>query len=452
MKASKDSTSTRAFGTGRWEGHDASAFYARFTSPEISTDTTINPVPPDVVDKIYVQDARDMSQIPDNSIALVVTSPPYFVGKEYETSDGAPDTYAEYIDLLYDVFTECYRVLEPGGRIAVNVANLGRKPHRSLSGTVTTLLESLDFLPRGEIIWLKGRAAGSSCAWGTFQSPANPVLHDVTERIITASKGRFDRALTSTQRAALGLPSVATISRDEFIEATTDIWEINPASATRVGHPAPFPTALPRRLIELYTYEGDVVLDPFIGSGSTAIAAVQTGRHFVGFDTDERYVADAQERATIFQERATTSAPHIHSPEPDRVTGDSVKKVARDALEAAGFTNIRAKVKVTGQPGITLSFLATSQAGEEYAFDIAGALTNSLTGAGLRSAPALWKAIGKASVLHTTGYPAPLILLTTSAPAKGTPEYKALEAVRGPGKPVRDVIVLGTPDEGRLRL
>src|SRR6202790_3097621 len=281
------STSTSAFGVSKREGHDASGFYRRFTAPELSSDDEIHP--DKALDKLILGDARAMGEVDNSSVALVVTSPPYFAGKEYEEAlgeGGVPATYLEYLDLLREVFSECVRVLEPGGRIAVNVANLGRRPYRSLSADIIGILQDdLKLLLRGEVVWWKGRAAGGSCAWGTFQRPSNPVLRDVTERIVIASKGRFDRALKPQQRHGLGLPSTATISRDEFLEATTDLWEMPPESATRVGHPAPFPVALPRRLIELYTYEGDVILDPFMGSGSSAVAALRTRRRYVGFDT-----------------------------------------------------------------------------------------------------------------------------------------------------------------------
>ena len=288
-------TATAAFGSSRRESHDASAFYRRFVPPETSAEETV--ARPPRLDVVYRHDARDMTNVPDNSVALVVTSPPYFAGKEYEESlgsNGVPGTYFEYLALLRDVFAECKRVLEPGGRVAVNVANLGRRPYRSLAGDVTEILQSLGLLLRGEVVWWKGRAAGGSCAWGTFQRPSNPVLRDVTERIVLASKGRFDRAVRPEERQRRELPSVTTISRDEFLEATTDLWEIPPESATRVGHPAPFPVELPRRLIELFTYEGDVVLDPFLGSGTTAVAAIRTGRHYVGFDTDAVVRGDGQ--------------------------------------------------------------------------------------------------------------------------------------------------------------
>ncbi len=297
-------TATASFGSSRRESHDASDFYARFVSPELTSDSTV--VVPDKVDVMYRHDARDMGKVASNSVALVVTSPPYFAGKEYEQSlgeNGVPGSYFEYLNLLHDVFEECKRVLEPGGRIAVNVANLGRRPYRSLAGDVAVILQDLGLLLRGEVVWWKGRAAGGSCAWGTFQRPSNPVLRDVTERIVIASKGRFDRAMKPAQRLARGLPSTATISRDEFLEATTDLWEIAPESATRVGHPAPYPVELPGRLIELYTYESDVVLDPFMGSGTTAVAALRMGRHFIGFDTDRHYVAGANKRIAEERER-----------------------------------------------------------------------------------------------------------------------------------------------------
>jgi site-specific DNA-methyltransferase (adenine-specific) len=291
-------TRTRTFGAGNRESHDAADFYARFTAPELSRDQTVNPCA--AADTLVVGDARDMAKVDDNSVALVVTSPPYFAGKAYETDLGAghiPGTYLEYLRMLRDVFAECRRVLEPGGRIAVNVANLGRKPYRSLAGDVTAILQDeLALLLRGEVVWVKAKGAAGSCAFGSYMQASNPVLRDVSERVVIASKGRFDRAIKARERAARGLPHRSTISKEEFLASTLDVWEIRPESARRVQHPAPFPVELPERLINLYTYEGDVVLDPFLGSGSTAIAAVRTGRRYVGYDTDPAYVDIARAR------------------------------------------------------------------------------------------------------------------------------------------------------------
>jgi site-specific DNA-methyltransferase (adenine-specific) len=248
-----------------------------------------------------------MDALPDRCIALVVTSPPYFAGKEYETElgeGGIPATYLEYLGMLRDVFAECWRVLEPGGRIAVNVANLGRKPYRSLSADVIRLLQDdLGFLLRGEIVWVKGKGANGNCAWGSYASAANPVLRDVTERIVMASKGRFDRVPSRTKRKALGLPFEDTIDAGDFRTWTLDTWHFAPESAKRIGHPAPFPVELPRRVIELNTYKDDCVLDPFLGSGQTALACIDTGRHYVGIDVDPGYVDLA--RARISQHSGT---------------------------------------------------------------------------------------------------------------------------------------------------
>ncbi len=298
-------TRTRTFGAGSREGHDASAFYDRFSAPIVSDDEVVNPCA--ATDQLVVGDSRDMAKVDDNSVALVVTSPPYFAGKQYEEALGeghVPGSYLEYLQTLRDVFAECRRVLEPGGRIAVNVANLGRKPYRSLAADVTTILQDdLALLLRGEIVWVKAEGASGNCAWGSFQSAANPVMRDLSERVVIAGKGRFDRAISRTERETRGLPFENTISKEEFMEATLDVWRIRPESARRVNHPAPFPVELPERLISLYTYRDDVVLDPFLGSGSTAVAAVRTDRHYVGFDTDPEYVKIAETR--VAEERAT---------------------------------------------------------------------------------------------------------------------------------------------------
>src|SRR3989440_4046009 len=300
MSTRTRATSTSRFGVGRRESHDATDFYSRFRPPDLSSDDTVHPYFDLALDEaIVTTDAREIS-LPANSVALVVTSPPYFAGKAYEEAlgrDGIPGSYLEYLQLLKDVFARCVELLEPGGRIAVNVANLGRKPYRSLSADVIRILQDdLGLLLRGEVLWAKADGASGNCAWGSFRSPANPVLRDVTERVLVASKGRFDRARPAGRRRVEGLPHRATLTNDEFMEATLDLWRIPPESAQRVGHPAPFPVELPLRLIDLYTYEGDLVLDPFLGSGSTAVAAVRAGRRYAGYDTDATYVATARAR------------------------------------------------------------------------------------------------------------------------------------------------------------
>lgn len=468
-------TSTSNFGASRRESHDSSDFYARFSAPDLSKDTTVNR--PSLVDEIVVGDAAHMDKIDPASVALVVTSPPYFAGKQYEQALGEghiPATYLEYLEMLERVFAECVDKLEPGGRIAVNVANLGRKPYRSLAADVTMILQDrLRLLLRGEVVWWKARGAGGSCAWGSFQSPANPVLRDLTERVIIASKGRFDRALTARQRAAKGMPSRATVTKDEFMEATLDVWEIPSESATRVGHPAPFPVELPQRLIELYTYRGDLILDPFIGSGTTAIAAVRTGRHYIGYDTDEAYVEKA--RARIAAARTDVVEPGIEGialnrveadvepapgraigadtaadPEVDAFTaavraGERTPTVARALLEQCGFVDIEADRKVA--PGLTVTLAARDVDGRRWFFDLSGSL--STTHNGLRRAESLWRALGRAAVLHQAAPDVPLVLLTTDLPAPGTPSDASLRSLRP--AVVHDVVELLDP-AGRERL
>lgn len=277
-------TETASFGAGKRESHDASGFYRRRLHRAVSSAGIGEPVspPPEVIDRVFCQSSESMSQIPDNCVALMVTSPPYNVGKEYDHDL----TLDEYLDLLDRVLAETYRVLEPGGRVAINVANLGRKPYVALNHHVAGLLQDRGFLLRGEIVWQKAQGAGGSCAWGSWRSAKNPTLRDLHEYVVVAGKGSFGRSRIGED----------TIGRDEFLQATVSIWNIPPESARRVGHPAPFPVELPRRLIELYTFRGDLVLDPFIGSGSTAVAAVVSDRRYVGFDREPEYVALAERR------------------------------------------------------------------------------------------------------------------------------------------------------------
>ncbi|MEM1698900.1 MAG: site-specific DNA-methyltransferase, partial [Sulfolobales archaeon] len=244
-----------------------------------------NPVPPEFLDKIVLGDAREvLRKLPDRCVHLVVTSPPYNVGKEYDEDL----TLGEYLDFIEEVMREVYRVLVWGGRICFNVANLGRKPYIPLHAYIIQKLEEIGFLLRGEIIWDKGDAvSGSSTAWGSWCSATNPLLRDQHEYIIVASKGDFRRNKGYKED---------TITKEEFLEFTRSIWRFPPESAKKVGHPAPFPEELPYRCIQLYTFKEDVVLDPFVGSGTTCVAALKAGRHCIGIDIDERYVEIAKKR------------------------------------------------------------------------------------------------------------------------------------------------------------
>jgi DNA modification methylase len=281
-------TQTSRFGSRGRISHDASYFYgSRMYSdqPEeqLNPAEIENPLPEGVLDQILVASSEKMSDLPDACLHLMVTSPPYNARKEYDEDL----TLEEYLGLLENVFSETYRVLVPGGRACINVANLGRKPYIPLNAFISLMMAEIGFLMRGEIIWDKGSSAGSSTAWGSWLSASNPTLRDVHEYILVFSKGQFKRQKNG---------GASTIARDDFLELTKSVWQFPTESATRVGHPAPFPVELPRRLIELYTFEGDVVLDPFMGSGTTALAAREAGRHYVGYEVDESYAQLALQR------------------------------------------------------------------------------------------------------------------------------------------------------------
>jgi DNA modification methylase len=427
----KGGTSTSNFGVGKRESHDASAFYERFESPALSgADDVADPY--DIVEPFVEGDARHMDTVHDNSVALVVTSPPYFAGKQYEEElerEGVPSSYLEYLEMLRGVFAECARKLEPGGRIAVNVANLGRKPYRSLSADVIHILQDdLKLLLRGEVIWRKGEGAAGNCAWGSFRKAANPVVRDITERVIIASKGRFDRAKSRPEREGLGLPSESTIDADEFMAATLDVWDIPPESARRVSHPAPFPVELPERLIRLYTYAGDLVLDPFMGSGSTLVAAAHLGRRYVGYDLDPTYVDIA--RLRVRDEGESTPAPVVEAETAIRVPdgdsadfqarasreGKAAQALAEELLKETGFTIVAKNQRVKGT-GVVINFIATDADDVEWYFDVSGAFTS--TRGGLLRTDTVWKSLGRAHVL-AQNVKGPIVFLTSHAPRPGS--------------------------------
>jgi DNA modification methylase len=287
-------TRTSSYGSSGRTSHDASPFYAGKLYQGINGQPTgsgenlhppaENPLPPECQDRIFCASSEKMAELPDGSIHLMVTSPPYNVGKDYDQDLTLP----EYLSFLRRVWAEVWRVLAPGGRACINIANLGRKPYIPLHAYILSDMLNLGFQMRGEIIWDKGASAAASTAWGSWRSPSNPTLRDVHEYILVFSKGEFRR------KPVDGRP--ATISREEFLEFTKSVWTFPSESARRVGHPAPFPVELPYRLIQLYTYSGEMVLDPFMGSGQTALAALKAGRHYVGYEVDENYIRLAQSR------------------------------------------------------------------------------------------------------------------------------------------------------------
>jgi len=287
MRKKVNGTVTSAFGSPGRFSHDASKFYGsrmyEGLNPEQKEKFAENEAPAGVLDNIFCKSSEHMDELPDSSVHLMVTSPPYNVGKEYDDDL----TLGEYREVLSRVWQEVYRVLVPGGRACLNVANLGRKPYLPLNAFLAEDMLKAGFLMRGEIIWNKASSAGGSTAWGSWQSAKNPTLRDVHEYILVFSKGTYGRPPGDKR---------STITKEEFLEYTKSVWSFGTESAKKVGHPAPYPVELPSRCIKLYTFEHDIVLDPFMGSGTTAIAAKELNRHYIGYEVDAEYVTHARQR------------------------------------------------------------------------------------------------------------------------------------------------------------
>jgi len=275
-------------------------------------------IPKKYLNRIFCKSSEKMEELPDNSVHLMVTSPPYNVGKEYDEDL----TLQEYRDFLFRVWKDVYRVLVPGGRVCINVANLGRKPYIPLHAMIIEDMLNIGFLMRGEVIWNKASSASPSTAWGSWLSPKNPVLRDIHEYILIFSKEAFSRANHNNERQ--------TMTRDEFLEYTKSIWTFGAESAKKIGHPAPFPIELPLRCIKLYTFENDVILDPFMGSGTTAVAALTSNRFFVGYDTNPEYIKLAEKRIKkILDEKKQTKLTDVLSVE----TNHKIKRKVKDYVK-----------------------------------------------------------------------------------------------------------------------
>ncbi len=286
-KAAAEPTETSAFGTPGHTSHDASRFYNsrmyQDLQPEGAIEYRENPLPAALRDTIQCASSEDLSALPEDCIHLVVTSPPYNAGKEYDQDL----TLGEYLGMLEKVWREVYRLLVPGGRACINVANLGRKPYLPLHSFIIEQMLAIGFLMRGEIIWDKAASASPSTAWGSWLSASNPVLRDVHEYILVFSKAGFSRPKGEREN---------TIQKADFLAWTKSVWAFSAVQARQIGHPAPFPVELPHRCIQLFTYKGDVVLDPFSGSGTTCVAAAQDGRHYLGIEINPAYCNLAEAR------------------------------------------------------------------------------------------------------------------------------------------------------------
>ena len=281
-------TQTSSFGSVLRESHSSKKFYSSklfrdFKIPK-NIESKEEKIPEKNLNKLYCKSSESMEELPDNSVHLMITSPPYNVGKEYDNDL----TIDEYLELLTAVFAQTRDKLVTGGRACINIANIGRKPYIPLHAMIIEIMLDLGFLMRGEIIWDKSASAGGSCAWGSWMSASNPVLRDYHEYILIFSKDSYSKSKSQTKKD--------TIQKDDFIQWTKSIWTFPAVNAKRIGHPAPFPIELPHRLINLYSYEGDVVLDPFCGSGTTCIAALQNNRNYIAYDNNAEYIELAQKR------------------------------------------------------------------------------------------------------------------------------------------------------------
>mgnify|MGYP000708998860 CR=1 FL=1 len=295
MKRQKG-TETSAFGTNGRINHDSSKFYNSKLYAELRNEIVLNKnentFPKELENKFILGSAENMKELPDDSVHLMITSPPYNASKEYDENL----SLNEYLLLLEKSFKETYRVLVNGGRACINVANLGRKPYIPLSDYISKMMIDIGFNMRGEIIWNKAASASPSTAWGSWQSAANPILRDIHEYILVFSKGDYKREKGK---------KVSSITKEQFIEWTKSIWTFNSESAKRIGHPAPFPEELPYRLIQLYSFKEDIILDPFMGSGTTAVAAIKSERKFVGYEISQEYIILAKKRIKPFLEQTT---------------------------------------------------------------------------------------------------------------------------------------------------
>ena len=227
-----------------------------------------------------------LQNLPDNCIDLVLTSPPYNFGLEYEGSDD-DHNWDEYFAKLFGILDECIRVLKYGGRLIINVQPLFSDyiPSHHL---ISQHCMKRKMIWKGEVLWEKNNYNCKYTAWGSWKSPSNPYLKYTWEFVEIFCKGEMKKS---------GEKDNIDISADEFKEWVVAKWSMAPEKKMKqYNHPAMFPEKLVERVLKLFSYQNDVILDPFNGAGTTTAVAHRLGRIFLGFDTSEKYCETARQR------------------------------------------------------------------------------------------------------------------------------------------------------------
>lgn len=230
-----------------------------------------------------------MERIPDGSVDITITSPPYNLGIDYGSyKDELP--FDEYVNFMENVFNLVYQKTKKGGRVCINVPPdigvLKDNTKTSLDAVFYNVLTEKGFKYRTKIVWNKNQIT-SRTAWGSFKSPSNPNILPPFEYVLVFYKETPKKD---------GSKENIDITKEEFIEWTNGLWTLAPESKKKIGHPAPYPITLCERLLKMFSYKGDVALDPFIGSGTTAVAAINTNRQFIGIEKESEYVEIAKRR------------------------------------------------------------------------------------------------------------------------------------------------------------
>lgn len=262
------------------------------------------------INKIICGDAESvLFKIPENSVDLIITSPPYNFGNRYE-NDSSEDTknWNDYFSKLLSVWQQCYRVLKPGGRIAVNVQPLF-SDYVPTHHIISQQLMKLGLLWKAEVLWEKNNYNAKYTAWGSWKSPSMPYLKYTWEFIEIFAKQTHKKT---------GEKENIDITDEEFKEWVYAKWKMSPEMKMKeFGHPAMFPEELPKRIIKLFSYKGDIVLDPFNGVGTTTLVASNLKRRFIGIDISQEYcktalkrIKDAQKQKTLYVEKLKFEYPH----------------------------------------------------------------------------------------------------------------------------------------------